>query len=121
MKKKPYYYGSELREIFEMGAFFQKNPKIWVPIIGKITPEHGYGSWAAGGTSPSNPNLSTPLPGSNMLISICVTCTKTFQSFSFVWRGIEKHNKTLCYFGFMLQQDLKFQPYACANIFATQL
>ena len=26
----------------------------------KITPEHGHGSWAAGGTSLTNPNLSTP-------------------------------------------------------------
>ena len=40
--------------------FFQKNPKY--PIFGKITPEHGYGSWAAGGTSLTNPNLSTPPP-----------------------------------------------------------
>ena len=27
----------------EMGAFFQKNPYIWIPIFGKITPEDGMG------------------------------------------------------------------------------
>ena len=40
--------------------FFRKIPKC-VPILGKITLQHGYGSWAAGSTSLANPNLSTPL------------------------------------------------------------
>ena len=41
----------------------QKTKKIWIPIFWKITPEHGYESWAAGSTSSSNPNLSTPTLG----------------------------------------------------------
>ena len=46
--------------------FFRKNPLIWVPFFGKNTPEHGYGSQAASGTFPTNPNVRTP-PGSGAL------------------------------------------------------
>ena len=43
-------------------VFSEKIPKYGYLFFGKITPEHGYGagSWAAGDTSPTNPNLSTP-------------------------------------------------------------
>ena len=44
-------YGSDFRPIS------WKNPQ-----TKKITPAHGYGSWAASGTSPTNPNLRTPPP-----------------------------------------------------------
>ena len=32
-------------------------------LFGKDTPEHGHGSRAAGGTSPTNPNLRNPSGG----------------------------------------------------------
>ena len=62
---------SEPRNIFKkkkkktlkMGTFFsEKSLKTWEPFLRKITPEHGYGSRAASGTPPTNPNLRTPLP-----------------------------------------------------------
>ena len=49
----------------EMVTFFSdKIPKYGYlrVFLEKITPGHGYGFWAAGGTSPINQNLSTPLP-----------------------------------------------------------
>ena len=39
-----------------MGTFFGKIPKHGYLFLGKIAPEQGYGSQAAGGTSPTNPN-----------------------------------------------------------------
>ena len=42
--------------------FFGKIPEIWVLNFGKITPEHGCVFLADGGTSPTNPNLSTLPP-----------------------------------------------------------
>ena len=47
-----------LKKSLNMGTFF-----------GKITPEHGFGSPAAGGTSLTNPNLRTPSPGSSLVAS----------------------------------------------------
>ena len=48
------------KKSLEMGNFFRKNPHTWVLFLGKIIPEHGYGSRAAGSTSPTNPNLRPP-------------------------------------------------------------
>ena len=45
--------------------FFRKILNIWASIFGKITPEYGYGSWAASSTSQTNPNLSNPPPSSS--------------------------------------------------------
>ena len=57
--------------------FFRKNPEMWVPICRKTTPEQGYGSWAAGGTSPTNPSLKTPGVSMNWY-SLHVNCCMYF-------------------------------------------
>ena len=44
----------------EMGTFFSEKSLNMGTYLGQITPKRGYGSWAAGGTSPTIPNLSTP-------------------------------------------------------------
>ena len=42
------------------GIFFLDKSLNMGTYLGKNTPEHRYGSRAAGGTSPTNPNLRTP-------------------------------------------------------------
>ena len=56
----------------EIGTYFRKNPQMWVPIFGKIIPEHGYASWTAGSTSPTNPNLEYPPPQTFIPGGICL-------------------------------------------------
>ena len=40
--------------------------------------------------------------------------------FHFVQHGMEKNNKTHCYFGFTSKQDSTFPPSVCATILVTQ-
>ena len=49
-------------KIAKNGYLFSEKTLKMGTFFGKITPEHGYGSRAASGTSPTIPNLSTP-PG----------------------------------------------------------
>ena len=47
----------------KMGTFFSEKSLNMGTVFGKITPEHGCGSRAASGTSPTDPNLRTQSPG----------------------------------------------------------
>ena len=57
----------------------------------KITPRYGYGFKAAGGTSPTNPNLSKPLPPD------CYNFISTNLGFLFILNNYYAHviNKQL--------------------------
>ena len=50
-------------KIARNGYLFSENSLTCIPIFGKITPRYGYEFWATGGTSLTNPKLSTPPAG----------------------------------------------------------